>query len=506
MSESTQDLLTILRWAAGADVDVSGIPPVDAARLLHLISRHKLQLRFFERAKVERPPWYIRAVSVPLWQACRTIRAQTQHQIDALCQITAALPASSGPPLLIKGFTAYALTGEERMMRPSADMDLFFPDLAEAKTALLRLGYLDINTPRADHEALRMARDNTLVDIHQFCPVRAYPPDLDIRGSDAGEPGWAAQTAEVLCLTSKIEYADLRSSAVQLTSARSTFYWVADLQMAALIFCTHIFRDYIERCGVQLITPIPLAEIADLDCLVQQPGFDSAMFLALTEKHGAQHSVETASCMLEACFGRSLLPLPKTPSLFQTRHVFPQCLNWSIGIWAVPGPGEELPIREMSMAFEGLGGANKITVSESFSAVHTAGSAAVSHILVRDKDGKFLPLRFSVAWTGDALLFDIHLPPMMADDEDFIKINFGDGQDCCWKCRGTEETLAHHYGILRGNASVTRRTKGHTVRLSLPWPEIATVTGGRQELLLTLSVERWQEKTSTLVPLHLVRS
>lgn len=45
----------VLRWAAGAAIDLSEVGAVDEAKLLDLVIRHRLAARFLDRAQRERP-------------------------------------------------------------------------------------------------------------------------------------------------------------------------------------------------------------------------------------------------------------------------------------------------------------------------------------------------------------------------------------------------------------------------------------------------------------------
>ena len=346
MTEDEQVLRDILCWAAGAPVDVSGIPSVNPQRLLAWIARHKLAVRFVRRAQAERPHWLTRVLSIPLWQEGRQIRSTVERHITAAQEIANAAQALGlSPPIPLKGFTTYALTGDEGVQRPSSDLDILADD-PEALIALLtRLGFVDTRGHCRDHEVAKMQRGGVKVEIHRYVPVLSYPEALSDNLDGADQTGWSLQTEGLTGECRQIGYADLRQNLMAGTAPETMSLCLPSPTLASLVLCVHSYRDYVERGMAWLNHPIPLADLADLRDLVALPDFDADTFCAFAESIGAQHSVEVTVRMLETWLGVSPLPsLAGPPSVFHRRSIFPQRVSWGLGVWAYLGPLENLPV------------------------------------------------------------------------------------------------------------------------------------------------------------------
>lgn len=510
MTEEEQSLRDILCWAAGADVDVSGILSVNAERLLGLISRHKLQVRFAVRAKAERPRWYTRALSIALWQDTRRVRSAVETQILAVQEITqAAQAAGLPPPIPLKGFTAYALTGDDGILRPSVDLDLLAGDADPMIALLTRLGYADTEILVRGHEAAKMHRSGLVVEVHRYVPVRVYPDALAACLDGADQPGWSFQTKEVMKEGRAIEYADFPQLTRGVAPGTERFP-LPTPSLAALVLCVHSFRDYVDRGGAWLNHPVPLADLADLRDLAARLDFDPAGFRALAERTDARHSVEVAARMLEAWLGDASLPVPAgPPSVFRERDIFPQRVTWDLGVWAYSGPLENLPVRTWDSVLEALGGATAIDAAGSACAYATPGAAGTPLVtaLLREVEGRRLPVRLTVSATYAGLTIQAEMPPLPPGDEDIFKLSFDDALEVQWRHNGQEHSdksrplLERFFEAFPSEAAVTPTEGGYRFCLSLP---DLTGTGFLlTPVSVTFEAERWMIGLHTLIPLRI---
>lgn len=83
-------------------------------------------------------------------------------------------------PLVIKGFTAFYLTGNTALLRKSKDVDVFAQDPSEFVRILLEDGFNEIKSPNP-HEYSMLTKDSIEIDLHRHFPIASYPRDLGQR-------------------------------------------------------------------------------------------------------------------------------------------------------------------------------------------------------------------------------------------------------------------------------------------------------------------------------------
>ena len=505
MTEGEQILRDILCWAAGAPVDVSGIPSVDPQRLLIWIARHKLAVRFVRRAQAERPHWYTRALSIPLWQEGRQIRSTVERHITATQEVAQAAQASGLPsPIPLKGFTTYALTGDDGVLRPSSDLDLLADDPDALIALLTRLGFANMGAHCRDHEAAKMQRGGVKVEVHRHVPVRSYLETLGAHMDGADQVGWSFQTAEPTGECRPIEYADFRQHLTAGAAPEMRSLLLPSPTLAVLVLCVHSFRDYIERGMAWLNHPIPLADLADLRDLAARPEFDADAFCALAESVGAQHSVEATARMLEIWLGVSPLPsLAGPPSIFHRRSIFPQRVSWVLGVWAYLGPLENLPVRSWDSALAALGEATTIDMTGPACAYATPGASGTPFVtaIVREVEGERLPVSLTVSATDTRLTIQAEMPPLPLGDDDAFKFSFDGGQEILWRYNGPEypdrPVMEKLLETLPSEASVVLTEDGYRFCLNLPLRDSLS-------FYMTFEAERWMVGLDTLIPLRII--
>ncbi len=341
-------VLDLLKWAAGAPISLPGIEGIQDERLLcllgidedaflDLLAKHRLAQRFLDRYRRERPGWCSPTLLGRVLELGALAQKHTRRQLDALHEITRALDPAAPPLIAIKGFTTYALTGQEKHLRQSADLDLFAPDPAVLFDHLLRLGYTGFQKGLDHHEWAEMQRQDIKIEIHRCFPVYSYPPGITACdlvpehhpglwhqpftqlhrreiGDDALMATLQAEGARWnrTLRHREIHYEDLLAHSVCGTTPDTADLRVPHPNMAAFLLCAHEFMNY---AGPLLMTalPVKLAILADILDLTRHPQFDLPGFLSLAERFQGQDALAFVGGLLQTCFGSNPFPLLRPP-------------------------------------------------------------------------------------------------------------------------------------------------------------------------------------------------
>lgn len=328
----------ILTWAAGAPEDVTGIGEIDPERLFALLRAHNLVSRFFHRCQLEKPPWYRRALSIPAWEQTQAIKRRTFRQIAAVQEIAEALPPDAHPLIVIKGPATFAMTGDRRHLRWSGDLDLLCRDSLCLWESLLQLGYRGERndsvdeTKSAAHEFAVLARDDVVIEIHDYFPVARYPDE--VRSADlvpSHHPGrWVQRLPGFL--PSQITFDLLAAHSMNGVGPDTRRLRIPDPAASILILCAHEFRNFLHSPFTGMT--VRLSALADVYDLARDSRFDAGRFLSLMAETGPGDSAAFAASLLQSLYGHN--PLPVTASAFEGA-CFPQALSYSGGWAALAG-------------------------------------------------------------------------------------------------------------------------------------------------------------------------
>jgi hypothetical protein len=339
MSKHSEALRNILKWAAGADEPPPEGHTVDTTALLALARRHRLCGRLLQRVRaLSVPPDWCPASLVTELRSRHLRAALAQEQkVAAYREIRSALSGAE-PPLPIKGWTTYALTGERRHIRVSGDLDLVCPDPEGLTRTLRTLGYVGEVLDGGRHEYAHLRRGSVAIEIHRYFPVYAYPPGvlatadrLPPDGRDAVRP-----QAFVPPLRRDLNYADISEAIICGKAIGMEDLMVPDPTMAAFLLCTHEFKEYLTS-PLDLPIPIRLGVLADIRDLTLHPGFRPERFVALAARFGAEDAVALTDRLLTCWLG---FPLSSARGMDIGPQVFPRQLGFR-GVWANLYPAED---------------------------------------------------------------------------------------------------------------------------------------------------------------------
>src|SRR5262249_53645195 len=155
-----------------------------------------LTQRFLHRYQQERPGWCSKTLLGSLLQQNALDTSHLRRQIEAMQELTRAMASHPYPPIIIKGFSTYALTGESYHLRGSADLDVFHCDPDYLLDTLQRLGFTGARHTIAfdefgtlsceefpqtapevygEHEFGHMQRGDVKIELHRYFPACSYP-------------------------------------------------------------------------------------------------------------------------------------------------------------------------------------------------------------------------------------------------------------------------------------------------------------------------------------------
>jgi hypothetical protein len=448
------DIADLLRWAAGAPVrldcpenvtDERLLPllGIDLGDLTDLLHAHRLVQRFLHRAHGEQPSWCPCSLLAGLARADQQLQALHQRQLQAVRELTAALGNSAQPPILIKGFSTYALSGDRRALRFSEDLDVVCPEPEHAWQTLRRLGYAGEEI--GHHEYAKVWRDEITIEIHQSFPICAYPEPVSV--GDAFVPAehagcWLQPAASPILFDNTdhepihrhrhhhgLRYPDLLACSTHGVTMDTADVVVPDATMAAFLNCAHQFRHFVEP-PFRRPVPIRLATVSEVRELLHHPQFHKARFARLVEKFGAQDAVDFTLYLVREYFGEEPLPTsrprtrdqrswwPFSSPRSRSRSAepicpFPRSLCFDGGWASFYHPDELLIFLPRGAAVTRLG-ANQITARPEAPAATSAVPAecpgqSPERVIVQYHQERELPFTVAATWGWQGLSLAVRL-------------------------------------------------------------------------------------------------
>ncbi|HEX8454320.1 MAG TPA: nucleotidyltransferase family protein [Longimicrobium sp.] len=507
MTTLEQDLL---RWAAGMNAH----PPMEPAgedEVYALMKRFRLLFRFLRRAEEERPSWCTDALLTRIRRDQERARQKMASNLEAVREIAAVASPAERPPIVIKGHTIYALTGDESHLSMGADMDVFCSDEEQLWEVLTAAGFEGDKSqwravwrcPRPEdrgytgaatakpHEFASLSRDSTQIDIHSYYPVLSYP--AGVAAADlvpSRNPGRWEQRFPALDAR-EILYDDLLENSTRGVAPGTLDLVIPDPNMAVVILCAHEFRTSIHPPAHfdTVIRPVTLANILDL---TRHPLFDPARFQGLVERFAAHDSVRLAASLLRHFLGVN--PFPVEAGLDPAVGV-PRLITW-YGGWAASGPVEELLVRaSQSTAIRRLQPAPVVASADGRPAVYAVDAApspsrGVSRVVAQSIEGKALPFEFSVARHDGALRVDVaFLEPLDGTEEAYHVYLYGEPAD---DASLSATVLVPGNRLRKFGAGRARIAAGRTYAVELSIPrEAFAAQGSADPIPLMLAVMKW---------------
>ncbi|HEX2051669.1 MAG TPA: nucleotidyltransferase family protein [Actinomycetota bacterium] len=501
-----------LRWAAGADVDAPGDVARARDEAVEALRYHGLVGRFLRRVERDGD----RSVDPVLVDELRSAHDDDRRLLRAqLSAVEGALHElrPHGDPVILKGATVYALTGDPCAIHRGVDVDLVVERADDAVEGLQEAGFeleKDHGTP---YEAGGLARGGARFDVHRYYPVFSYPPRLARRdASPEANPGEWCGFAPMRAR--RVAAPAFAGAAVPGRTADTARLLFPCPELAALVTCGHLMNSF----HLSSTPPkLRLGEVCDVAELLRLPSFSRARFEALVDEY-AGHDAVGLTRHVATCAG---IALPAWLSHVSRRDDFyPRELWWGHGSvgFLVDTDGaltfEDLVRRSFdATALVGHLGGNDVVAGTGDDAVRYATSPAgdghrVTRVLVAAGDDGRADVSFSLTWSGDTLVIDVRLDARDGDADDVVLLNFG---DLVLECRRGARTAPAIFGTTRGRllrGEVSCETHGER-RMLVTLDRRASDEPSRPCASLLLGARRsarWRPQASTLVPLTVHRT
>ena len=284
---------------------------VNTDALLRLAVRHRVVGLFHARLQAELPPGLPRLFLAGLRFVRHEQEKRFREQITSAQTFAERFGTPDAPIIFLKGFGAYALTGDEARRRPVGDFDVIAPDSAESYETLLANNFY--GKRHFTHEYGKLSDGAATIDLHDYFPVRGYPAT-----------GWNADAVTALPETftrhelpdlspdfaeSAIRYADLLAYSRRGVAPGTEGLTFPAPEMACLLLRAHAFRDATVTLHYMADESLLcLGELADADALARLPDFDAALFAELVSRFNGADSVSWTARQIMRFFSASVLP------------------------------------------------------------------------------------------------------------------------------------------------------------------------------------------------------
>jgi len=429
----------------------------DFEKLLRLLSKHKLLIRFYHKAAAIQPKWLSESQCTVLRLEYEKQQKLINEKIVALDELSKYAEEKKVDFVIVKGLSTYFLLGEAADIRTSTDIDILCSNHQDLVQLLEDLGYLKEEKEYPPHEYISMLRGEVKFDIHKYVPLTRYHPGLkkSIKNMDSSRT-WLVSEKENH-IEKDINYSDLETNSFKGITT--------NLTMHVFIICINNFRDYYNAVSHKKTIGITLFDFLELKLLINNEQFNKGKFIELTNEYDAWDAIRFTDVLLQHFFGITLC---------QTEdHIknFPYKLTWT-GVWGIPNSIESLISRSFDDINRSLFPAF-ISYQERLTEIDLEGYN--SHILnfLQGLEISKSELHCSVSVTMPCLtswVTDCFTLKLSAD------LHFG------WECR---EDCFEPVSLTEGiNVSYIKKNDRYTVLLNIPHQLIRNDT-------LTLCVDRW---------------
>ncbi len=499
------DYNAILKWAAGSIKPLPTTLEFDEEVLIGLIDLHNLSGRFLQKLANHDAPYF----TPEFKEAVNKLHLQTKKRViqnmNAVREINKKLPAST-KLIVIKGFSAHVLTGEENVMR-SGDIDIVCNNAEILVDTLSNMGYRQTRTPFL-HEVGEYTKGDIEIDIHNHFPVYFYP-DLILNADLMPHNNSGIWQQNYKIKQRKITYNDLSNNSFQGGMPNATHITVADPNILSIIICAHAFMNYTNIWSIshRRKAYVRLGEIADLFDLANHKFFNNKKFLSLVKQFDAKDAVEWAANTAFILFGKNPLPVPDKINFSNEFPYarFPRCLWWNF--WAsIPCQTDNL-IQKYWLSMQRLSeelGSTTLTVKRGTTGKYATfkykGSRSLQRFISQNINPIKLILEVSKIKTG----IIIRLKALSDSNADInrVRIDFGhESSEWIYSVNSRTQTLVG----APADISFDRRGANYEINFKCPWKTLGQYAHNSKKAALLIGVgeqsRRGKLTNSVLIPL-----
>lgn len=320
--KSVDALRSTLIWAASG----AGAPELDQLQedeLLFAMSRHRLESRFLHMARKAN-------LALPADLAHELSRLHSKYrdnitkQAELYSQLRGALRAISPEAgvVPVKGFGLYALTGAEKHVRLSVDLDVLGSDPAEVAQAAMSISDVGYHHHGEDHPyVFAHMRD---VEVHARYLVTGFQED---EGPDKYD---VSANSSVMHIRNPFSVAAIDYTTVARHLVDTQLGPVPKPELALLVRCAHIYVGFAMDPYPLPIATVRLDELAQVMDLIALDSFNATDFQALADDFDAGLVVSFARVLCRELFGADPFEAAGKAGFVRpiTHTWFPQNLWW----------------------------------------------------------------------------------------------------------------------------------------------------------------------------------
>lgn len=515
---STQALRSTLIWATFG----TGVPEIEHVKeedLLFALRMHRLESRLLCQARAQGrplPPGLEAALDARHREQRELIGAQAELYKRLREGLAALVPGAGVAP--VKGFGLYALTGEDKHVRHSVDLDVIGSDPADVARAALSITGAGYHHHGEDHPYVFAHMDE--VEVHARYLVTGFP---------AGEPADAydiSAHAGVMRLPRSFSVSAVEFPAVAKNLVDTPLGPVLAPELALLVRCAHIYVGYAMDPYPLPLATVRLDELAQMMDIVALDSFSESRFRALADSYDADLVVSFARTLCQELAGRDPFEeAGKAAAMGKvTRTWFPQNLWWD-GIGA--GFPVQLGFAPPELAVRAAGRPEFIAelspapvTADARGHAHVSflsgGPAEATRYFWHAFHGGMGQIDADFALSGDGVQATITMPATPDDQMSMIGLASGESRvELFFKPRGDVSDFADYSftRLPKGSASGTGRVDGqaHVLTVDLPWAAFGRqerpARGEQVELIFRArqQIRPWQEVTGGVVaPLQII--
>ncbi|MFI7363744.1 hypothetical protein ACIBO4_16595 [Streptomyces sp. NPDC050149] len=509
---SIDALRRTLIWAAGGP----GAPELSRLTeddLLFALNKHRLESRFLYQARED-------GVALPAGLADRLAKRQSEclDLIERKAELYARLRdamreiAPDGGAAPVKGFGLYALTGEERHIRFSVDLDVLGSDPAEVARAAMSVNDVGYHHHGEDHPYVFAHMRE--IEVHTRYLVTGFR-----KGEQAGtydvSAGTPVMQIENPFSVSAIDYPTLAANLVN-----SPLGPVPRAEFALLIRCAHIYVGFAMDPYPLPVATVRLDELAQVRDLIALDAFSAAEFQKLADDFDADLVVSFARTLCRELLGAD--PFEEAGKDADVRAVahdwfpqnlwwdgsgagFPVLLNWSPMDLVARDEDQPDFIHALGPApvATGPGGAARVTFL-------AAGPDESSRYFWHEFHGGIGQITAEITLSDTGIRTAVTLPATPEDQMSMVGVASRDSRvELFFKPReGDSEFSDYSFAKLpAGSAGGEGRVSGetHVLTVDLPWAafglEQRPAPGTKVQLLLRARQQRrpWNEIAGGIV-------
>lgn len=437
---------------------------VDISELLTFVHYHKLHKVLLRKVSEPDCGWCDVKLLERLTEMDTLLEKHVVNHLTIAQQLIQRMEADNNLPIVLKGFSTYALTGHKEHLRISRDLDLFVENVDRALATFQSLGF-DISIYGDNWHEIQATRGEVLVEVHKYFPVLSYPMDIFEESLEpATNTGIWKQAPRPYPIT-KIYHKHAKEHSQQCNLEGLGDFRVVDTHLAILIRCAHMLDGF-----TQITSTIQLSELFEIYALINSPSYQKTICRELMLQFGAYDALRFVDECFHYFFDEHLFDFPELQYSSQKRPQFPICL--ASRFWLNLSSFEESIFpRNYEFVFAKMG-QNQINATDerTYSTGLMEGTTQLARIFMTSNLAHYPPpITLSVTWTQEQLAFVFNL---WADENSrtyFFHIHCADRRiySAC-KISFDKDILAcdtDDYRTEKNSASVAYHDRNYTVEM-----------------------------------------